>query len=59
MNPEIRIASIGNVDSAKTTTISVIANKTLYNGRGKARKHIIKHPHEESTGRTSSITQHF
>lgn len=59
MNPEIRIASIGNVDSAKTTTISVIANKTLDNGRGKARKHIIKHPHEESTGRTSSITQHY
>jgi GTPase len=59
MNPEIRIASIGNVDSAKTTTISVIANNTLDNGRGKARKQIIKHPHEESTGRTSSITQHY
>jgi GTPase len=59
MTPEIRIASIGNVDSAKTTTISVIANNTLDNGRGKARKHIIKHPHEESTGRTSSITQHY
>jgi len=59
MKPEIRIASIGNVDSAKTTTISVIANETLDDGRGKARKIILKHPHEESTGRTSSITQHY
>tara|TARA_B100000963_G_C22639395_1_gene679534 strand:+ start:6583 stop:7788 length:1206 start_codon:yes stop_codon:yes gene_type:complete len=59
MKPEIRIASIGNVDSAKTTTISVIANRELDDGRGKARKVILKHPHEESTGRTSSITQHY
>ena len=59
MKPQIRIASIGNVDSAKTTTISVIANQTLDDGRGKARKIILKHPHEESTGRTSSITQHY
>lgn len=59
MKPEIRIASIGNVDSAKTTTISVIANETLDDGRGKARKIILKHPHEECTGRTSSITQHY
>ena len=59
MKPEIRIASIGNVDSAKTTTISVIANNKLDDGKGGARKIILKHPHEESSGRTSSITQHY
>ena len=59
MKPEIRIASIGNVDSAKTTTISVIANNNLDDGKGKARKLIMKHPHEEISGRTSSITQYY
>lgn len=56
---EIRIASIGNVDSAKSTTISVIANSILDDGKGSARLKILKHPHEKSTGRTSSITQHY
>ena len=59
MKDEIRIASIGNVDSAKSTTISVISNNILDNGRGKARKCILKHPHEAMTGRTSSITHHY
>lgn len=59
MKDELRIASIGNVDSAKSTTISVLSNKILDNGRGKARNLILKHPHEELTGRTSSITHHY
>ena len=59
MKPEVRIASIGNVDSAKTTTISVLTNKLLDNGRGSARSKILKHPHEQSSGRTSSITQTY
>lgn len=59
MKPEVRIATIGNVDSAKSTTISVIINNLLDNGRGSARSKILKHPHEESSGRTSSITQNF
>lgn len=56
---EIRIAAIGNVDSAKSTTISVIANNCLDDGKGSARSLILKHPHEKDTGRTSSITQHY
>jgi GTPase len=56
---EIRIAAIGNVDSAKSTTISVIANNVLDDGKGKARSLIMKHPHEKDTGRTSSVTQHY
>ena len=56
---EIRSAAIGNVDSAKSTTISVIANNCLDDGKGSARSLILKHPHEKDTGRTSSITQHY
>ena len=58
-NNELRIASIGNVDSAKSTTISCIAYDILDNGRGEARKKILQHRHEEVSGRTSSITQHY
>ena len=53
---EIRIATIGNVDSSKSTTLSVLCNDILDDGRGKARALIMKHPHEHETGRTSSIT---
>ena len=57
--PEIRIAAIGNVDSAKSTTISVIKNNIKDDGRGFARNKILKYKHEFNTGRTSSITQSF
>ena len=53
---EIRIAVLGNVDSAKTTLISTITNNILDDGRGFARSKIFKHPHELDTGRTSSIS---
>lgn len=59
VNREIRIASIGNVDSGKSTTISVLSHNILDNGRGKARESILKHPHEKTTGRTSSIAHTF
>ena len=55
--PEIRIAVIGNVDSGKTTTTSVITGDILDDGKGAARTHILKHPHEKNSGRTSSIAQ--
>ena len=51
----IRIGVLGNVDSAKTTTISVLKNGILDNGRGSARSKIFKHKHEIESGRTSSI----
>ena len=55
--PEIRIAVIGNVDSGKTTTTSILTKNILDDGRGLARAKILKHPHEKSSGRTSSIAQ--
>lgn len=53
---EIRVAVLGNVDSAKTTLISTLSNKILDDGRGLARSKIFKHKHEKETGRTSSIS---
>ena len=51
-----RIGVLGNVDSGKTTIISVLSNNGLDNGRGLARKMILKHNHEQESGRTSCIT---
>jgi small GTP-binding protein len=53
---EIRIAILGNVDSAKTTLVSTLTNKILDDGRGLARSKVFKHKHEQETGRTSSIS---
>ena len=51
---EIRIAVLGNVDSAKTTLVSTITNKILDDGRGFARGKVFKHKHEKDTGRLKS-----
>eukprot|EP01132_Coremiostelium_polycephalum_P001186 gene1186-1499_t len=54
---EIRIGVVGNVDSGKSTLLGVLTRGTLDNGRGLARTAIFNHPHEVTTGRTSSISQ--
>ena len=51
----IRIGVLGNVDAAKTTTISVLKHNELDNGRGSARSKLFKHKHEIETGRSSSV----
>ena len=56
---QLRIGVLGNVDSGKTTLISVISNNILDNGRGFARKKVLKHNHEQESGRTSSITHTY
>ena len=56
---EKRIGILGNVDSGKSTIISVLKEKILDNGRGLARQKILKHQHEKDSGRTSSITHHY
>ena len=59
-NPnELRIGVLGNVDSGKTALISVISHNILDNGRGLARKKVLKHNHEKESGRTSSITHTY
>ena len=56
---EIRVGIVGNVDVGKTSLISVLTNNLLDNGRGSARELVMKHPHEQTSGRTSSITLNF
>ena len=56
---ELRIGVLGNVDSGKSTIISVLKEHKLDNGRGLARQTILKHKHEKDSGRTSSITHHY
>jgi small GTP-binding protein len=56
---EKRIGILGNVDSGKSTIISVLTNNILDNGRGSARKKILKHDHEQDSGRTSCITHKY
>ena len=58
-NEELRIGILGNVDSGKTTTISVLAHTILDNGRGLARRKVLRHDHEKESGRTSSITHTY
>lgn len=57
--PEIRIGVIGNVDSGKSTTISVLANNIKDNGRGYARELVMIHDHEKDSGRTSAIAHSY
>jgi GTPase len=53
---DVRIASIGNVDSGKSTLIGVLTNHCLDDGRGNARSIVLKHRHEQDNGRTSAVT---
>jgi elongation factor 1-alpha len=52
---EICIVTTGSVDSGKSSFLGVISSNELDNGRGSAREHIAKHPHEIESGKTSDI----
>ena len=54
---EIRITTLGNVDSGKSTVLGVLTKGGLDNGRGLARGGVFRHKHELETGRTSAISQ--
>ena len=51
----IRIALVGNVDSGKSTLVGVLTKGILDDGWGASRKKVFNYPHENKTGRTSSI----
>jgi len=53
----VRLCVVGNVDSGKSTTIGVLTKGELDNGRGEARLKVFNYPHENQTGRTSSVAQ--
>ena len=53
---EVKIAVIGHVDAGKSTTVGVLISDQLDDGNGKARKIVLKHKHEKTSGRSSSIS---
>ena len=54
---EIRVVTLGNVDSGKSTMLGVLTKGGLDNGRGLARGGVFRHKHELESGRTSAISQ--
>ena len=56
---ELRIGVLGSVDSGKSTLTGVLTTGTLDDGRGLVRSKVLKHPHEQETGRTSDVSQRF
>jgi len=56
---DIFVATIGNVDSGKSSLIGVLTRGVLDNGRGKARSMIMQFKHELDSGRTSTCTHHI
>lgn len=53
--PDIRVATVGNVDAGKSTVVGVLENNELDDGRGAARSRVVRYLHELESGRTSSI----
>jgi len=51
----VKIATIGNVDSGKTTLVGVLTKGIMDDGRGSARLRVFNYAHEVENGRTSSI----
>lgn len=53
----VTVATIGNVDSGKSTLVGVLTKGALDDGRGKARSKVFNFSHEAGNGRTSSVAQ--
>jgi len=53
------IAILGNADAGKSTLVGVITTGELDNGKGKSRLQMFRHPHEISSGKTSSVSLDF
>ena len=49
----------GNADAGKSTLVGVITTGELDNGKGKSRLLMFRHPHEISSGKTSSVSLDF
>jgi GTPase len=56
---EITCATIGSVDSGKSTTVGVLCKNMYDDGRGSARTAVMKHQHEFRTGNTSDIAYQY
>ncbi len=56
---EISIVVCGPVDAGKSSLVGVLTTGELDDGRGKARKSVFNHSHEQESGRTSCISQNI
>ncbi|GMH85514.1 hypothetical protein TrVE_jg5328 [Triparma verrucosa] len=54
----LRILVMGNVDAGKSTLVGALTTNSLDDGRGSCRLKIMKHRHEITTGRTSTVSNH-
>lgn len=55
----LKVAVAGGVDSGKSTTMGILTNGHLDDGRGLARSSIFNYKHEIVSGRTSSVAHHI
>ena len=53
----VKITVVGNVDSGKSTLVGVLTKGEKDDGRGLARQKVFNFSHEQSSGRTTSVTQ--
>ncbi|MFX1513753.1 MAG: GTP-binding protein, partial [Promethearchaeota archaeon] len=53
---DVRIASVGNVDTGKSTVLGVLMTGEPDDGNGLARNVVFRHLHEFESGRTSSVS---
>lgn len=59
LSQEIRLATIGNVDAGKSSTVGVIKYQEADDGKGKSRRGVFRHQHEIESGRTSDISSQY
>ena len=52
---DVRVATIGNVDSGKSTIVGVLTKNELDDGKGSIRQEVFNFKQEKDSGRTSSI----
>jgi GTPase len=52
---DFRIATLGNVDSGKSTLVGCLTRNIADDGRGSARAFVLRHQHEKSRGQSSSV----
>ncbi|CAE7217171.1 GTPBP2 [Symbiodinium sp. CCMP2592] len=53
---QVRICTVGNVDSGKSTLLGLLTQGLRDDGRGRARSSVFRHRHELETGRTSCVS---
>ena len=53
---DFRIATLGNVDSGKSTLTGVLTRGILDDGKGKARSFVLRHSHEQKKGQSSTVS---